>query len=183
MRQFRLACCPLMIWLGMTYVPPRARAAQVVVTVTGTVDYGTDGNPNSNPPGAGKTFGGPASLAGQPFTLTLNFDSSQGKSTYGICPDGSVYDSNNVGGPTAGATAILQIGNGSYFFGTLPLDKFSWTIVRAAPASCTSPYSEIGFSWGETYAGDYAGGSVASISTRRLHCPAGTGAPLFLPHQ
>src|ERR1700733_8993196 len=115
MRWLRLACCPLVFWLATSCVLRGAAGPQVIVTVTGTVQSGTDGNPDSTPPGQAKVFGGGANLAGEPFTLTLNFNASKGTSTYVSCPDGSVAQSSNVGGDaTAGTTAVLQIGGGSF---------------------------------------------------------------------
>jgi hypothetical protein len=151
MRQLRLACCPLVICLGITSLPRGGLASQVIVTVTGAVQSGTNGNPDSTPPGAAKVFGGGPDLGGLPFSLTLVFDPSQGTNTFDSCPDGSVSQSSNTAlGATKGPTAVLEIGAGSFSFGTLPLGGISWTILRSAPASCTSPYSEIGFGWSES---------------------------------
>jgi hypothetical protein len=174
--EYRWVCCPLMVWLSVIGLSGRACALQVIVTVTGKVESGTNGNPDSTPPGVGKVFGGAADLTGQSFTLTLNFDTSQGTSNYGTCSDGSVYNSSNVGafGAAAGPTAVLQIGGGSYSFGTLPLSGDTWTITRSAPAACTSPYSEIGFAWGEHYAGNYAGASgLGGINMYPASLPSG----------
>lgn len=153
-----LVFCPCFISLCAICFPQSMIALPVIVTITGTVDSGTDGNPNFS--GPTKVFGGGANLAGEPFTLTLNFDTALGTSSYSTCPDRSIYESANVGHDAqTGPTAVLMIGNGNFSFGTLPLNYISWTIDRSAPATCTSPYSSIGFSWSESYRGNYAGGA------------------------
>lgn len=160
MRWFRSLYCWLIIWGTVICLGRGASASQVIVIVTGTVASGTNGNPNSRPPGAGRVFGGETDLAGQPFTLTLNFDTLLGTSSFDRCPDGSIIQSSNTGSSTAAApTAVLQIGKGSYLFGTLPLLSIGWTTYRSAPASCTHPYSDIGFGWSDEYTGSYSGGA------------------------
>src|SRR5579884_3602481 len=79
----RLVICQLATWCAAHgYAQGTSANSSVVVTVTGTVKSGTNGNPNTKPPGAGMVFGGATNLAGEPFTLTLNFDPSQGTSVY-----------------------------------------------------------------------------------------------------
>jgi hypothetical protein len=158
MRKIISAFGHVIIWLGVICLSRELCTGQVTLTVTGTVDYGTDGNPNSNPPGAGRVFGGGADLSGEAFTLTFTYNVSKGTSFDDTCPDGTISQSGNGGSDIdSGNTGVLKIGNGSFSLGTLPLSSLSWAIRRQGPSSCTNPYSEIGFSWDEQYAGAYSG--------------------------
>lgn len=110
-----------------------ANAQSVILTLSGTVQSGTDGDQNGN----GNVFGGGTDLSGLPFTLAITYDASQGSSIYATCPDGSVYESENADSILAsGPTAILQIGSGSFSSSILPIDETAWTVQRTAPASC-----------------------------------------------
>lgn len=165
---FRLADSLLIVWgaasaFAQTPVPPRRPptpgASMVIVTVAGTVQSGTNGNPNSSPPGAGAVFGGASDLSGNPFTLTITFDPSEGTNSSYHCSDGTLNQSSNQGSDTAAApTAVLQIGEGSYSYGTRPLRTIDWLIYREAPTPCTG-YNSVGFGWSEGYTGNYSGGS------------------------
>lgn len=136
-----------------------ARATTVTITVTGTVQSGTDGNPASKPPGAGNVFGGGSNLAGEPFILTLHVSDSEGTTTLGKCSNGEVYTSTIEGSNiSAPPTATLQIGNGTFTYGTYPLKNISWSTGRSAHDACSS-YNSIGFAWTETYTGSYLGTS------------------------
>jgi hypothetical protein len=162
MRLFRLACCQAMILLVATCLPHFASASPVIVIVKGTVSSGTDGNPDSRPPGAGKVFGRESNLAGKPFALTLNLDTLLGTSSFARCPDGTISQSSNtklVSNPTAYPSAVLQIGKGSYPFAAHTLVEIFWIIRREARTQCAS-FNEVAFGWSETYTGKkYTGGA------------------------
>jgi hypothetical protein len=103
-----VACSPLMLWYMAAAGTPAARAALVVVTITGTVSTGTDGS---------GVFGTPNSaLDGQSFTLVLALDDMQGQQyTYnctGVPCGSEIY----IATQPNNATAVLQIGGGSYTF-------------------------------------------------------------------
>jgi hypothetical protein len=150
---------PLALGLAATGLSNEIRASTVIISVTGTVESGTDGNPNSNPPGAGRIFGGDADLSGKPFTLTVTADDGQGKNSFSTCADGAISQSSNQGSDVKAAPkAVLQIGNGSFSFGALTLQDIGWTFYREAHTSCTS-YNDVGLSWSETYTGNYRGGA------------------------
>jgi YD repeat-containing protein len=140
-------------------------SAAVTITITGTVISGTDGNPDSNPPGKGKIFGGGSDLSGQPFTLTIQISGSEGTSNSpGTCSDGTIYSSAITGSnPSTPPTARLQIGTsgGSFTYGALSLSSIGWAMVRTAQTSCSS-YNSVTLGWSEyeqSSAGDYSGGS------------------------
>jgi hypothetical protein len=159
MNKLRFACYPLLILLIAICSLRSTFASPVIITVAGTVQAGTDGNPNSTPPGAGKVFGTSSDLAGQPFTLFINLDTELGASSFDTCSNGSVAQSSNTGlHTTAHPSAVLQIGKGSYSFGAFNTLGNDWTTYRAARTSCTS-YNVLGFGWSETYTGDYGGGA------------------------
>jgi len=153
--------------------PPRRpigprRAEQIIVTVSGTVDTGTDGIPagaSDYPAGTGNVFGGGSNLSG-PFTLTFSIDDSQSDDYFGICPDGSIYSSsistsNAVVGRTA--TAVLQIGSGAFSYGTFT-SGIGWGISKAAAVPCYNGSSSLFFSWGESYTGNYLGDSGFGVA-------------------
>lgn len=144
-------------WGLFVFLSHSAAASQVIVTVTGTVVYGTDGNPDSTPPGQGNVFGAGNDLAQQPFALTFTFDTSLGTSSYVSCPGGAISQSSNTGN-APGPTAVLKIGNGSFTYGALPVGPFGWLIRRSTSTPC-GPGNTIGFSWSENYSGAYGGGA------------------------
>ena len=151
---FYFAC-----FAALAFIEPAA--SQVVVTVTGTVANVTNGNPNSDPPGEGAVFGAAGNLSGDPFTLTMNFDPSEGTNSSASCSDGTINQSSNIGSDaSAGPTAVLQIGGGSYTFGNVTPINMGWGITRGAslPPSC-SGYNEVGFGLSESYGGTYSGSS------------------------
>lgn len=92
--------------LAIATLAAPARASKIEVIVTGTVFSGTD-----------KTgvFGFPAgaNLAGEPYTLTFTFDDTLGKEGF---TSGSSYIENTA--TSNPGTALLQIGDGSFDFGT-----------------------------------------------------------------
>ena len=131
---FYFAC-----FAALAFIEPAA--SQVVVTVTGTVANVTNGNPNSDPPGEGAVFGAAGNLSGDPFTLTMNFDPSEGTNSSASCSDGTINQSSNIGSDaSAGPTAVLQIGGGSYTFGNVTPINMGWGITRGAslPPSCSA---------------------------------------------
>jgi RHS repeat-associated protein len=90
-----------------------ADAATVTITITGTVYSGTD---------ISGAFGFPPNtdLSGMAYTLTFTFDDTKGTESFVNClPScrGSYIDSTTTSNP---GTAVLQIGNGSFAFATLP---------------------------------------------------------------
>jgi hypothetical protein len=110
-----------------------ARGQSVVMSVTGTVFYGSDGASD----GTAKVFGGNGTLDNQPFALTITLDISQGNTTAYTCPEGAIYTSSNTAEDASSPpTGILRIGDGNFFLGTLPISSLSWSTTRYAPAPC-----------------------------------------------
>jgi hypothetical protein len=186
--RFRSVFSAFVVWFVLV-LSPFAQAAKVIVTISGTVDSGTDGTTftqsDGTPPGAAKVFGGGANLAGEIFTLTITFNASEGTSNFGSCPDGTVYASNNSGSnELSGPTAVLQIGGGSYSFGVLPVTGITWQVSRSAPTSCNNQYSSAAVGFSESYTGAYGG--AAGFGNTTLFLPptstsrAAIGARPFL---
>jgi uncharacterized protein (TIGR03437 family) len=95
-------------------VPQTARAAIVTTTITGTVVSGTDSTGVFG-------FAPNTSLAGQSFTLVFTFDDTKGMPYVTDCSVGVPCLSGITSTPTSNpGTAVLQIGSGTYTFGTLP---------------------------------------------------------------
>jgi hypothetical protein len=140
---------------------PAQTSHSVTIIITGTVLSGTDGNPNSNPPGGGNIFAVGSDLTGQPFTLTINISDSDGTpNSPGTCPDGSIYSSAITGTSTSSPpSARLQIGSTgrSFTYGALPLYDLSWIMIRTS-YSCYG-YNTVTLGWSEYYNPPDAGGS------------------------
>ena len=130
--QFRLLWCPLIAWLVSACLPKVAEAELVTVTITGTVDRGTDVT--------GVFLSPNTSFTGQSFTLVFTFDDSKGTETVQNCagvPCGS-GDSGTTYTDAPGAllsslspgTAVLTINGISFAFGT--------------SSALTSSYSTVG---------------------------------------
>lgn len=83
-----------------------AMASEVAITVTGSVLLGTD---TSGVFG----FAPRTDLAGKPYTLTFTFDDSLGTGSFSS--DQSYIKNTSTSNP---GTAVLQIGSGSFAFGT-----------------------------------------------------------------
>lgn len=142
----------VLLSLFTTLIPSVIRADQVLMTVTGKVLQGTDGMR-----GQARVFGGPDTLAGQPFTLIFRFDDSQGTNQFPPPFKGSILNSSNTGRAVAsGPSIVLQIGGGSFTYGALP-GSLNWSIYRysGVPIDGNSSFSS---SWTEDYTGDHSGG-------------------------
>ena len=106
-----LVCLSLIAWFLTMCLPEHTSAAQIVVHITGTVNYGIDetgvfGSPNAN-------------LVGERFTLVYTFDDTKVQDTPVYCTGGVPCGSSASGtGPSSPGTAVLTIGNGSFRFGT-----------------------------------------------------------------
>jgi hypothetical protein len=109
-----------------------ARAADVTITITGTVFSGTDQT---------GVFGVPKNtdLTGKPYTLTFTFDDTKG--TEAFTSTGLYIENTSASNP---GTAVLQIGDGSFGFGTLGFSPYSSQArVSAAGSVTNSEYSLI----------------------------------------
>jgi hypothetical protein len=84
------------------------KAADIVVTVTGTLVGGGDSFP---------IFDVGRSLGGKPFTLVFTFDDAKGEKTPLASCAGSASGINGRGANSPG-TAVLTVGTKSYTFGT-----------------------------------------------------------------
>jgi hypothetical protein len=99
--------------LGATMLPLTSRASEIEIIVTGTVYSGTDSTGVFGlPPGT--------DLTGKPYTLTFTFDDTAG--TQAFTSTQSYIESTATSNP---GTAVLQIGNGSFAFGTTEYYPFA----------------------------------------------------------
>jgi sugar lactone lactonase YvrE len=107
----------------------RARASEVTITVTGTLNGGND---------YAGVFGGGKMPAGTPYTLVFTFDDSKGRAMSAACP----HSSTGITGmrENSPGTATLTINGRSHVFGQMP-DARSRTW-RTITTFCSS--SEIG---------------------------------------
>jgi hypothetical protein len=100
-------------------LPHAGRAQQAIATITGTVYTGTDGMSGKGSSVFG--FAPGTSLAGQTFTLNFSFDGSKGQQTVTKCcaepPVPAKSDIAGSGDESPG-TAVLQIGNDAFAFGS-----------------------------------------------------------------
>ena len=130
--QFRLLWCLLVAWLMSVCLPQAAWAELITVTITGTVDRGTDVT--------GVFLSPNTSFTGQNFTLVFTFDDSKGTETVENCAgvpcgsgdSGSTY-TDAPGAPLTSlspGTAVLTINGISFAFGT--------------SSALTSSYSTVG---------------------------------------
>jgi hypothetical protein len=110
---------------------PPAKGADVVITVSGTVN-GYDRFPIF---GVGKKL--PENMGwdlnGQPFTLVFTFDDTKGHANKSHCPNGGTGRQGE--GKQSPGTAILTIGKVSYKFGD---DHSNSAIYREVPGPCSS---------------------------------------------
>jgi hypothetical protein len=98
----------------------------VTFTIRGTVSTGTDGTGVFG-------FAPGTSLAGLPFVLVYTFDDTKG--TEQVSSGKVPYGSSVTGiGPTSPGTAVLQIGNGSFSFGTPTVNVSSTAYRYVIPA-------------------------------------------------
>jgi hypothetical protein len=95
---------------------PAAQAAQVIVTITGTVSSGSNGYFN----GDGTIFRPNYLIAGEPFTLTYTFDDTKGQDIVDYSYPGGPPDKDDLTGSGASSpgSAVLQIGDVPYTFPT-----------------------------------------------------------------
>lgn len=105
---FRLFCSPTVVGIVVaTCLPQAARADEVIITVTGSVLLGIDitgvfgFTPNTD-------------LTGKPYTLTFIFDDTLGTKVF--TANGSYIESTSAASNPG--RAVLQIGDGSFAFGT-----------------------------------------------------------------
>ncbi len=136
--RFRLTRSPFIACLMAACLPPTAQAAQVIVTITGTVQSGND---------ASAVFGTLGDLAGQPFILIFTYDDTEGTSSVGMCPGtGEVYASQieSMSASSPG-TAVSQIGkNGGQFafgdgkMGEIPNTSYALRYAQTSCFSCSS---------------------------------------------
>ncbi len=108
-----------------------ARAEEITITVTGTLNGGRD---------MFGIFAMPGNImdAGTPYTLTFTFDDSKGQALKGgPCTGTGIFGT----GQNSPGTAVLTINGKSYEFGRKP-DAVS-RIWRALPSSCSD--CELGF--------------------------------------
>jgi hypothetical protein len=133
----------------------RAWGQTVIITLTGTITSGLD---------TSGVFGAPnTQFNGQNFVLTYSFDTSNG-SAVTSCGMGSGLQTN-----TAGDTAVLQIGSGSYTFGQLPTATSTTNVVlRCLQLNGPALQEQI------MQAGDY---NLAVVSASDFTTPATTWTP------
>jgi RHS repeat-associated protein len=114
-----------------------ADASTVTATMTGTVTSGTDTTGIFGSPGA--------NLAGKSFTLTYTFDDSKGtqESSGGV---NGLDESRLTSTSVQNATAVLQIGSGSWNFGGYPVSSINSEAQRyIPPASSTLNFSLVDY--------------------------------------
>jgi hypothetical protein len=93
---------------------PAADASIVTITVTGTVASGVD---NTGVFGFGRLY----DLSGHTFNLVYTFDDTKGTQSLGDSATGQACGTAITSAPTSNpGTAVLQIGTGTWTFGTLP---------------------------------------------------------------
>jgi hypothetical protein len=140
---------------ALVNLPLSAHAAQVVITITGTVWQAMDTTGvfacDEQPP---------APLAGLPVLLTYTFDDTKGVQGVQNCFTGpcASWDCGNGvcgdwvdPGVTLSGTAVLQIGKCRFEFGTLPAARRVSTVRRQVPPAITG--GEIFLQVDETYSG------------------------------
>jgi len=119
--------CIAAMWLQQS-----AAAAQIIVTITGTVDYGADQT---------GVFGVPhTDIKGEGFTLVYTFDDTKAPETFSFCtgiPCGSMTSGSGLGSP---GTAVLSIGSGSFRFGTLGAIYSNSSVQQSAPPNNSAIY-------------------------------------------
>jgi hypothetical protein len=127
----RLTCSPFLAGLlAAVCLSQLARADDVTITIAGTVFSGTDET---------GVFGFPKNtdLTGKPFTLTFAFDDTKG--TEAFTSTGSYIKNTSASNP---GTAALQIGDGSFGFGTLGYSPYqSEARVSSAGSVTNSEYA------------------------------------------
>jgi hypothetical protein len=134
-----LACLMSMI-AAVLCAPPRAHAATVIATITGTVENGTDYTgvfiaPNGN-------------LTGYPFTLVFTMDATQGVPLGGTWPADCGNGLQSSGLTTPVPQAVLAINGKSYTFGThIPTTVSSWVY----SANATSPQTILAFALRDSF--------------------------------
>jgi hypothetical protein len=120
----------LAVILAAACLSQAAQAASVTITITGTVFSGTD---------VTGVFGFPKNtdLTGKPFTLTFTFDDTKGIEAF--TSTASYIENTSASNP---GTALLEIGDGSFGFGTLGFSPYSSQArVSAAGSVTNSEYS------------------------------------------
>jgi hypothetical protein len=142
-------------------LPQAARAAQVFVTITGTVTDGYDmtgvfGKPNTD-------------LKDQPFTVIFTFDDTKGKQQVLTCsPDNSApayYSSIGGSGASSPGTAVLQIAGRSFPIGAGALDQtvIGSYALRYVVTPCSSE-SAAGFGVKVVYGENSSSRQISGIS-------------------
>ncbi len=159
MRSFTLArfSFPLMLCLAGAGAQ-KAAATEVIVTITGTVQYGIDQTGVFGPP--------EMDLTGKAFKLVYSFDDTKVPSTIAYC-SGIPCESMAIGsGASSPGTAVLTIGSGSFRFGTFGGGAYaSGEVEQSASSTFSSMYYE---------AGDYTYGFSDSV---QMSIASPDGAP------
>ena len=114
-------------------LPTIAEAAQVVVTITGTLNGGMD---QTGVFGAAHT-----DLTGKAFKLVYTFDDTKGQETVSNCNGVPCVSVVTGAGASSPGTAVLTIGGGSFSFGTFNggADANS-EVSQSAPPNYSSVY-------------------------------------------
>ena len=143
--------------------PQAMKAADVTVTITGTVTSGTDTSGIFTSPGG--------NLAGYAVTLTYAFDDGLGSTYTGVCSGVPCYTTMTSSGTPQ--TATLTIGYGSYNFGLYPTSSANAEAQREIPPSYPS---YMYYTVAEYYALSGVSSGSAGV-TAQIH--TATGSPPF----
>jgi hypothetical protein len=134
-------------------VPEVAQANQVIATITGTVNYGTDRS-------GAFGFAPGASLAGQPFTITYIIDDTKGQqgvySSSNGSPYGSYIQNVSLNNPI---TAVLTIHNTSLSFSIRPINS----VLSYAKRQTSPAFDQLYFYLADVYTNS-AGGDQLGVS-------------------
>lgn len=132
-----------------------ADASIVTTTITGTVNGGVDNT---------GIFGPPSELNGQNFKLVFTFDDTKGKQESSFCST-FITNEGQLAPLSSPGTAVLQIGSGTWEFGTLP--GFTY-LSRAGLSGCGA-----GASLFYDVEGEASSGVVPNSITGLVYLPSG----------
>jgi len=152
----------LILLLAAAGFRPTAQAADALITITGTVQWGVDSSGVFGPPNT--------DLSGQSFTVTYRFDDTKGSPFVDTCDDGEIFGSGI--GDTASSTqsntgvAFITINGRSFQLGTGRLGETSVTSsAQVVLPGCGSPRNYGSFNVNAVNTGDgYSGGSFISTN-------------------
>jgi RHS repeat-associated protein len=119
----RIICTALVLMAAFLFYGVYAHAAQVTMTITGTLTNATD---------FAGTFVTPAvydNLAGKSFTLVFEMDDMQGVPFYGTWPADCDNGLQNSGLNTPVPHAVFTVDGKSYTFGTYPTTSISSSVL------------------------------------------------------